>query len=197
VGWSLFWAFSLLALLHLVQSVVTFHGATSFGAEIEVTYALISLLLLTGMLHLEAVLKERLRLEQNEQQMRVELESEVKTKTAYLTRAIEELQSEIDERKRMEEEVETTHLELRAVSKKARMAQIATKVLESVGEMLKSVNVSTGLVSDHVKQSKIANVVHVGALIRDHAEDLGKFMAHDPRGRKLPAYIAQRNRRIF
>ena len=81
VGWSLFWAFSLLALLHLVQSVVTFHGATSFGAEIEVTYALISLLLLTGMLHLEAVLKERLRLEQNEQQMRVELESEVKTKT--------------------------------------------------------------------------------------------------------------------
>ena len=191
VGWSLFWAFSLLALLHLAQTVAPFHAATSFGIEVEVTYALISLLLLTGMVHLETVLKERIRLEQKEQQMRVELELEVQKKTAYLTRAIEELEAEIDERKRMEAEVETTHWELRAVSSKAGMARIATSVLESVGEMLKSVNVSTSLVSDHVKQSKIANVVHVGTLIREHAADLGKFMAHDPRGQKLPVYIAQ------
>jgi DNA repair exonuclease SbcCD ATPase subunit len=137
------------------------------------------------------VLKERMRAEREERRMRSELESEVQKKTAYLTRAIEELQAEIDERKRMEAEVETTHWELRAVSSKAGMARIATSVLESVGEMLKSVNVSTSLVSDHVKRSKIANVVHVGILIREHAADLGKFIAHDPRGQKLPVYIAQ------
>jgi len=42
-----------------------------------------------------------------------------------------------------------------------------------------------------VKQSKISNVVHVGALIREHVKDLGDFMARDPRGQKLPMYIAQ------
>jgi hypothetical protein len=191
VGWSLFWAFLLLALLHVVQSATQFHAVTEFGIMVEVMYALISLLLLTSMVHLETVLKERQRLEREEQRMRVELESEVKKKTAYLMRAIEELQAEMDERKHMEEEVDTVHLELRAVSRQARMARIATDVLASVGEMIQSVNATASLVSDHVKQSKIAKVVHVGTLIREHATDLGHFMAHDPRGQKLPTYIAQ------
>jgi hypothetical protein len=193
VGWSLFWAFMLLALLHLVQFAVSFHdaGAASFGNEIAVMYALISLLLLIGMMHLETVLKERIKREQQEHAMRTELELEVKKKTAYLTRAIEGLQAEIDERKRMEAEVETTHIELRAVTRQAEMARLATDVLQRVGDMIQSVNASVGLVSDQVKQSKIANVVRVGELIRQHTADLGKFMANDPRGQKLPVYIAQ------
>jgi hypothetical protein len=60
-----------------------------------------------------------------------------------------------------------------------------------VGNILKNADVSAGVVSDQVKQSKISNVVHVGALIREHVKDLGDFMARDPRGQKLPVYIAQ------
>ena len=191
VGWSLFWAFLLLALLHLSQNVISFNAANQSGIEVSVTYALISLLLLTGMVHLETVLKERIKLEQKEHEMRNELELEVKKQTTYLTRAIEELQAEIDARKRMETEVETTHVALCAFSRQTEMAQMAVTVLKSVGDMLKNVNVSACLVSDQMKQSKIANVVHVATLIRDHATDLGKFMATDPRGRKLPVYIAQ------
>jgi C4-dicarboxylate-specific signal transduction histidine kinase len=41
------------------------------------------------------------------------LESEVKRKTAHLTRVIEELQMEIDERRQIEIEVGRTHKELR------------------------------------------------------------------------------------
>lgn len=184
VGWSLCCAFTLLALLHASQSFLSFRADVPLATEVEVTYALISLLLLIGMVHLETVLQERTR-------MRIELESEVRKKTAYLTRAIEGLQAEIDARRRMEAEVKTTHIELRVVSRQAEMARLATDVLHSVGDMLKSVNVSASLVSDRVKESKIANVVHVGALIRQHAADLGKFMARDPRGQKLPVYIAQ------
>ena len=77
----------------------------------ESTYALISLLLLTGMAHIEALFKERLRLEQEEVRLRAGLEAEVEKKTAHLMRAIEVLQAEIDERKRMEAEVEA-HVEL-------------------------------------------------------------------------------------
>ena len=55
VGWSLFWAFSLLALLHLFQSVISFNNGTQLGVEIEVIYSFISLLLLTGMVHIETL----------------------------------------------------------------------------------------------------------------------------------------------
>jgi len=191
VGWSLFWAFALLALLHLFQSVTSFNSGALLGVEIEVMYSLISLLLLTGMIHIETLLKERLRMECAERRLRSELESEVKKKTAYLSRAIEELQLEIDGRKRMEAEVEKTHKELLAASRQAGMVEIAAGVLHNVGNMLKSVDVSASLVSDQVKQSKIANVVRVGTLIREHVKDLGDFMARDPRGQKLPEYIAQ------
>jgi hypothetical protein len=66
VGWMLFWAFSLLALLHLFQSVTSYRNGTPVGAEIKVIYALISLLLLTGMVHIETLLRERLRAGQEE-----------------------------------------------------------------------------------------------------------------------------------
>jgi DNA repair exonuclease SbcCD ATPase subunit len=191
VGWSLFWAFFLMALLHLTQTAMPGVAGAQLGGKVDVMYALISLLLLTSMVHLETVLKERARVEREERRMRAELESEVKKKTAYLMRAIEELQAEIDARKRAEAEVETTHWELRTVSRKAESAQIAASVLRSVGNMLKSVNISANLVSNQMKKSKIANVAHVGALIRDHAADFGKFMTNDPMGRKLPVYIAQ------
>lgn len=191
VGWSLFSAFLLLALLHVMQSFMERNAGAQLGIKIDVMNALISMLLLIGMMHLETMLKERLRVAVEEERMRGELETEVKKKTAYLTRALEELQSEIDVRKRAETEVQSTRWELNAVSRQAEMAQIATNVLQSVGEMLKSVNTSTHLVSDSVKQSKIANVVRVGALIREHGNDLGAFMTKDPRGQKLPIYIAQ------
>jgi C4-dicarboxylate-specific signal transduction histidine kinase len=191
VGWSLFGAFSLLAILHLVQSLMPSNDGAEFGVKIEVVYSLISLMLLTGMTHIETLLKERLRMEQMEKNLRGELESQVKEKTAHLTKAIEELQLEIEQRKRMEVEIKKTHQELLVASRQAGMAEIAIKVLHNVGNMLQSVNISASLVFDHVKQSKIANVVRVGALIREHTADLGDFMKHDPRGQKLPAYIAQ------
>jgi hypothetical protein len=101
VGWSLFGAFSLLALLQLVQSTILVDIGARSALELHVTYGLISFLLLISMLHLETMLKERVRLARLEKRMRAALESEVESKTAHLTRAIEELMSQIEETKRM------------------------------------------------------------------------------------------------
>jgi hypothetical protein len=191
VGWSLFGAFSLLALLHVLQTTELTSVEEQLGIKIEVMYSLISLLLLTGMVHIETLLKERVQMENREKALKAELQLQVMQKTAHLTKAIEELQGEIEERKRAEMEVEKTHKELIVASRQAGMAEIATRVLHNVGNMLKSVNVSASLVFDQMKQSKIANIVRVGALIRDHSNDLGNFIKNDPRGQKLPTYIAQ------
>ena len=53
----MFSAFLLLALLHLVQSFSEPHSDPGFQIDLEVAYALISLLLLMGMAHLHAILR--------------------------------------------------------------------------------------------------------------------------------------------
>src|SRR5215831_19099454 len=76
VGWSMFSAFLLLAILHLLQSTHVMTPLTE-GAKVDAIYALVSMLLLTGMLHIECLLKERARL-------MTELESRIEEKTAGL-----------------------------------------------------------------------------------------------------------------
>ena len=115
-------------------------------------------------------------------------------KTAYLTRAIEELEAEMNGRKQAEATIQATQEELRAAARKLESAEIAARMLRSVAKALKSVNASAGLLSDRVNQSKIANIVHIGALIREQGTNLGRFMTQDPRGKKLPVYIAELGR---
>lgn len=191
VGWSLFWAFLLLACLHLMQSMMHSSPGAEYVIKVDVMNVFISLLLLIGMVHLQAMLKERVRVEREEHRLRRELELEVKKKTMFLTRALEELQAEIDQRKQVETETQSARGELNTVTRRAESALMAENVLERVGEMIKSVDASATLVSDQTKQSRIENVVRVGALIREHAADLGAFLTGDARGQKLPAYIAQ------
>jgi hypothetical protein len=192
VGWSLFCAFALLALLHLIQSVTpSLEVAGQSGIKIEVMYALISLLLLTGMVHMEGLLKERLRMTKMEEGLRAELQEEVKKKTAYMMRAMEELQAEIDARKSMEAQVEESTSQLFSASRQVKAAESVNGLVEGMVNMLQSVNVSASLVADQVKQSKLANVVRIGNLISEHADNLGEFMSKDPRGQKLPQYISQ------
>jgi len=121
IGWSLFCAFSLLALLHLTQSIGMFDVGAEPVISIEVIYSLISLLLLAGMAHIETLFKERLRIEQEAIRLRAELELEVKKKTIYLTRTIEALEIEIEERKRIAAELEA-HIELLAATRQASSA---------------------------------------------------------------------------
>ena len=106
VGWSLFCAFSLLALLHLFQTEPELNVKAPPAITMAAIYSLISLLLLTGMVHIEALFKERLRFEREELRLRSGLEAEVKKKTLYLTRMIEALEMEIKKRDQMEAQFE-------------------------------------------------------------------------------------------
>ncbi len=88
---------------------------------LEVIYSLISLLLLTGMVHIETLFKERLHFEREEMRLRAGLEAEVKKKTLYLTRIIEALEMEIKKRDQMEAEIETQKRLLRESCRTARI----------------------------------------------------------------------------
>ncbi|HVM51108.1 MAG TPA: PAS domain S-box protein [Candidatus Acidoferrum sp.] len=96
---------------------------------------------------------------------------------------------DVTRRKQAAEELERMHRELFDASRQAGMAEVATSVLHNVGNVLNSVTVSSSVVCDKVRQSKLGNLVKAVALLREHAADLGSFLTNDARGRQLPDYL--------
>jgi C4-dicarboxylate-specific signal transduction histidine kinase len=111
-------------------------------------------------------------------------EAELKIRTAAL-------EKEIEERKQMQAEIERVHRALLDASRQAGMAEIATNVLHNVGNVLTSVNVSTGVVLNSLKRSSIKGVARLAALLRENEADLGAFMTSDSRGKRVVDYLAQ------
>ncbi len=105
VGWTLFAAFALLAALQLIRAWHPMGLGLDPGLTLDLLNLLVPVLLLVGMIHLEMVFKERLRLEEEEKRLRAGLEVQVKERTADLDRANEELQLEISLRKQGEAEL--------------------------------------------------------------------------------------------
>ncbi len=86
--------------------------------------------------------------------------------------------------------------QLRDASRQAGMADVATSVLHNVGNVLNSVNVSANLVADSLRRSRAAGLSRVVSLLQEHQGDLGRFVAHDERGKVLPVYLAELSRHL-
>jgi ligand-binding sensor domain-containing protein/signal transduction histidine kinase len=132
-------------------------------------------------------------LNRNQRALRIardRLETEVNSRTAELRERTASLEKEIEERKRMQSEIERVHRELLQASRLAGMAEVATGVLHNVGNVLNSVNVSTTLVTERIKKSKVSSVGRIAALLKQHGADLGSFMTSDPKGQRLPSYLS-------
>jgi PAS domain S-box-containing protein len=98
---------------------------------------------------------------------------------------------DITERKEAELELERTHKQLLDASRFAGMAEVASNVLHNVGNVLTSVNVSANLVSECVRDAKVAGLGRAAAMLKEREQDLATFLTMDERGRKLPAYLSQ------
>jgi PAS domain S-box-containing protein len=97
----------------------------------------------------------------------------------------------ITDRKEAELELERTHKQLLDASRFAGMAEVAANVLHNVGNVLTSVNVSANLVSECVRDAKVAGLGRAAAMLKEREKDLAAFLTTDERGRKLPAYLTQ------
>jgi PAS domain S-box-containing protein len=92
--------------------------------------------------------------------------------------------------KQMEQALEKSRRELQDASRMAGMAEVATGVLHNVGNVLNSLNVSTTVIATTLRQSKTGSLTKAGALLREHAADLGAYLTQDPKGRLVPEFIA-------
>jgi signal transduction histidine kinase len=118
------------------------------------------------------------------------LEAEVQNRTAELATTNHTLRQEIEERARMQGEIDKIHKQLLEQSREAGMAEVATSVLHNVGNVLNSINVSATLVADLVRRSKAPRVGKVCELLDQHRADLGSYLTEDAKGRMIPTYLA-------
>jgi C4-dicarboxylate-specific signal transduction histidine kinase len=194
VGWVLVFNFSLLALLRafLVK------GSYAFGVKIDIMFGVTSILMLAGMAQLQALMRERQRVEQARQQTQLALEVSVQETNAELTKLNQELQqtterlkNEVAQRAQMQMQTDKTHKEMLIVSRQAGMTDVATSVLHNVGNVLNSLNVSAGIVAKHLEELKVDRVIQIGLMIKEHSADLADFLVNDPKGKVLPNFLAQ------
>jgi PAS domain S-box-containing protein len=103
---------------------------------------------------------------------------------------------DITEQKQAEEELEMLNRRLLESSRHAGMAEVATGVLHNVGNVLNSVNVSSTLICDQVRNSKASRLKDVVLLLNKNAENLGSFIVNDPKGKIIPGYLTTLSERL-
>jgi NO-binding membrane sensor protein with MHYT domain/two-component sensor histidine kinase len=81
--------------------------------------------------------------------------------------------------------------QLRDASRDAGMAEVATGVLHSVGNVLNSLGVSASLMQSRLRDSRARNVQRIASMLVEQGDRVGRFFENDERGRELPGYLAQ------
>ncbi len=100
------------------------------------------------------------------------------------------LSKDITRSKLTEDALERTRKELVDASRVAGMAEVATGVLHNVGNVLNSLNISSTILATGLRRSKAESLGKLSALLQEHSADLGAFLTQDPKGRRVPEFIA-------
>jgi len=109
--------------------------------------------------------------------------------TLWLQESKEAAEAGLRDNERITRELHAVQSDLVTTARQAGMAEIANNVLHNVGNVLNSVNVSAGLVTSKMRDSKALGLVKAVQLMNEHAADLGEFLTRDAKGKLLPDYL--------
>jgi signal transduction histidine kinase/cell division protein FtsB len=102
----------------------------------------------------------------------------------------DEVQSLAESFNHMVEKLNRSNRELVKSARQAGMAETAVDLLHNVGNVLNSVGITTQDLMRKVRRSKMASMQPLIDLMEDQGDNLPDFIANDPRGRNLPAYLS-------
>jgi two-component system NtrC family sensor kinase len=118
------------------------------------------------------------------------LEEKVKERTHQLSDAVTDLNREVAERTRAENELKNVHQQLMDAARRAGMAEIATGVLHNIGNVLNSINVSASVAVDRLRGARIDQLVRATVMLEQHRDHLADFITSDPKGKQLPTFLS-------
>ncbi|MCX6622645.1 MAG: ATP-binding protein, partial [Acidobacteria bacterium] len=102
-----------------------------------------------------------------------------------------QLQEQVDAKERARAELAEAQHRLIDMSRLSGMAEVATGVLHNVGNVLNSVNVSTTIVADKLRESRLDNLLALIGMLEDHPRDLPEFLSRDPKGQRVIPYLGK------
>jgi two-component system NtrC family sensor kinase len=111
------------------------------------------------------------------------------TTAAGVVTGIEGIARDVSARERAAGELAAANTRLVEVSRRAGMAEVASSVLHDVGNVLNSVNVSTALLGERLRDSRVANLRRAVELLRVNGLERATFVAHEPEGQRLLTYL--------
>ncbi|WP_224249441.1 trifunctional serine/threonine-protein kinase/ATP-binding protein/sensor histidine kinase [Hyalangium gracile] len=115
------------------------------------------------------------------------LYSELQRTEGALRQANDELEQRVEERTR---ELKQAQARLMETARAAGMAEVAANVLHNVGNVLTSAVINLQTMRKTVDSSRANRLKQVVALLEEQKGDLSGFFAKDPRGGRLPSYLA-------
>jgi signal transduction histidine kinase/uncharacterized protein YdeI (BOF family) len=86
--------------------------------------------------------------------------------------------------------------ELLQTSRQAGMAEVATSVLHNVGNVLNSINVSTTLLDERARKSRVCDLKRLVTLLDEHADDLANFLNKDERSDQVRDFLRHLSERL-
>jgi two-component system, NtrC family, sensor kinase len=123
---------------------------------------------------------------QNALQALFEAKTELENRVIARTR---ELQEQMGAKDRANAELEEAQKRLIELSRLSGMAEVATSVLHNVGNVLNSINVSSTLIADRLRASRVSQLQDLARLLREHETNLGDFLLRDPSGQRILPYL--------
>ena len=96
----------------------------------------------------------------------------------------------VDELQRANDERQAAQKKLVETARQAGMAETVINVLHNVGNVINSVGVTTSTMKQRMAQSRLEALNQVTALMAEQKGDLADFLTTDPRGQKVPTYLA-------
>jgi signal transduction histidine kinase len=126
----------------------------------------------------------------------VESVAVLSTDSATSERRLVGITLDISKRVASEQRERLLQKQLREASHQSGMAEVATGVLHNVGNVLNSLGVSSATARARLRASQLDRLKRVTAMLEANQHALGDFFASDPRGRRVPQYLAALGERL-
>ncbi len=105
----------------------------------------------------------------------------------------ENLENKVHERT---EELKDLNTKIANIARSAGMAEVASGVLHNVGNVLNSINVSTSVLKEQIKNCKAANIEKIAQLLSENKANICNFIENDERGQYVIPYIEKLSEQI-
>lgn len=104
--------------------------------------------------------------------------------------------NDITELKQTVTKLRQTHEKLMATTLQVGRAEVATNILHNVGNVLNSINITSTMLGERIRNSRTQSLNKTSELLDEHAETLTDFVSTDRRGQQLPAFIRKLSDRL-